>query len=1785
MAARAGRDWGGVPGAVLLSGRPKYSWRVEAGKPGSGGSVSPLVVGYEGIERVLTPGPAYRIGRDPKGDIPITDDRVSWHHAELRVEGSRWVLVDVGSTNGTYVADQRMDRVEIIGIFLARLGDPSDGTLLTCVVTGPEPGAAPGGRPATQVADLGGSALGRNLGPATIGPGIPSGPDTVGPGGAPASPTAAPGSPAADPGGTAVVHPVPAPPADPGAESPTGWPPIVPPSPARPARDATMAAGPIPEPPASPPPARPAREATMAAGWVAPEPSAPSPVPPPPAAAPGPPPAAPASAEPGAPAPPPAAQLPDPAQGPPSPAGPGSAARPAAGLLPPGPAQPAAPAPGAVPPEAAQPGPQVLPPGAATMGPAASPAAPLTLGPAPVPPPPAPGAAPEPAVPEVVRIGRAPESDIVIPDTSASRNHAELHRDGAGLRIVDLGSSNGTYVNGQRVKETRLSEGDIVGIGSSVFRLAGQHLLKIHDAAAAVEATSAAAAASVHREDGAPPAPSPAEPAGPAPAPPAAAPAPPVPPVPGAPGPAAAGVPAAAPAGAGQPGPWAVPPKANADGTLEIGYAIRWLVPRGERFANFAILNDNDSQLEYYRKFGHIYAVGVPTKKWRLVVVSDPDLLDEVAGNEEQFGKRAEEINFFAQLSNSRRGGISVIGDSARTEMIRRVMLPWYSPQHQRTQLELMKEQARRLVANWAALPDEQPVDARVWMERYALEVSGRGACNYNFGLLDGNPSPPPFAEAVLESTKESIRRVADPFPDSRLTGRASRARRDRYRQYNAELVRTTDALVRARKYTTPLGRQNDLLSRLVSTPDPETGEYLDRETVRDQMLMHLSNGFNGPSITGAWLAYVLASYPEVEEKVLAEIDGITGGDPDYDLKYDDLMSLTYITQVIKETLRVYPPQPVTIRRSLRDGTLGRYRVRKGDIILVGSLAAQRDPRYWGPEPDAFDPSRFEADKVVDRPRHAFIPFSVGRRQCMAQEVSFMMLRVVLFEIFKHYRLRPAPGTAVVKNTLVTTKPAAVPVVRVPREQAARPAAAAAAGAPAPSAAGVPAPAMPSGPAAMTVAPAQAPAGGPAARPGPGNGGRPSSAGRDWGEPAEIPATSAYRHLVIAYGSNFGANKELAEQFAQRSRFYGYTSEVVTLNELAAAPPRTEPWLLAVLTSTYTSNPPSNAAAFKDLLERSFPGAPMWQQCRYLVWGLGNSQWNAFLAFPRWVHARLAELGATPVADFGYGDVGSPAWERLHAEWNNGVWPVLLELSGARRTDTAAARIAAEQAAVSALVGGESGVAMQRSLIGSIPAELRNRSAGGSSAIFRTPAGLRKMAAPAVPAGETAPPAPAVPAGQPVQAGQPALAGQAAPAGQAGQAAQPGNMLVPVTLTNAVDIETGEARVLAVRELRAAGSPKQCRHLELSLPAGLSYLAGGHVGICPKNDPQQVERLAARLGAPLDGIFMVPEEIDARAVPRGVVLQVRNVLTSLVDIAGRPSAALLDLLLEKVTDPSEWTRLAEFRDVLQWPDGPRTELHDKIDAGGYDVLQLLAEFPSCSLNIFDFLRVAQPLRPRYYSASSCPQVHGGQVVHLTVGHESVPVPGRPDRDFRGMSSHYMHTLREGDAVNVFFDDAAGFRLQDDPAKPMIFVSAGTGFAPMRAFLWQRQALRDSGAALGEAVLFNGIRERGVDDIYRDEIDQFTADGLLDEVHLVASREQPGTREHVQDRIRAQGVLMNGLLAEGGYVYVCGSQPMRDGVRAAFADVLTEHRPMPHPDAVAYLDALEADGHYRPDLWG
>src|SRR5215469_10127776 len=126
---------------VLLPVESPYSDRVDTEESLSGGSALPLVVRTGESELSLPAGPSYLIGRDPKCDIVIADARVSWRHAVLRLEDGHWMLVDRASTNGTYAGNQRVDRVEIDGECLVRLGHPANGPALSCSVTEAGPDA------------------------------------------------------------------------------------------------------------------------------------------------------------------------------------------------------------------------------------------------------------------------------------------------------------------------------------------------------------------------------------------------------------------------------------------------------------------------------------------------------------------------------------------------------------------------------------------------------------------------------------------------------------------------------------------------------------------------------------------------------------------------------------------------------------------------------------------------------------------------------------------------------------------------------------------------------------------------------------------------------------------------------------------------------------------------------------------------------------------------------------------------------------------------------------------------------------------------------------------------------------------------------------------------------------------------------------------------------------------------------------------------------------------------------------------------------------------------------------------------------------------------------------------------------------------------------------------------------------------------------------------------------------------------------------------------------------
>src|ERR1700683_4034258 len=135
-------NWPTLPRSILLRPTSLYSWQMTIGREISSNTPA-LVVRTQGADRSLEAGPSYSIGRNPESDIVLTEARVSWRHAVLRLEGTTWLLEDLGSTNGTFVGSQKVQRVEITGDCVVRLGHPEDGQRLWCSVAEPPKPAHP----------------------------------------------------------------------------------------------------------------------------------------------------------------------------------------------------------------------------------------------------------------------------------------------------------------------------------------------------------------------------------------------------------------------------------------------------------------------------------------------------------------------------------------------------------------------------------------------------------------------------------------------------------------------------------------------------------------------------------------------------------------------------------------------------------------------------------------------------------------------------------------------------------------------------------------------------------------------------------------------------------------------------------------------------------------------------------------------------------------------------------------------------------------------------------------------------------------------------------------------------------------------------------------------------------------------------------------------------------------------------------------------------------------------------------------------------------------------------------------------------------------------------------------------------------------------------------------------------------------------------------------------------------------------------------------------------------
>jgi sulfite reductase (NADPH) flavoprotein alpha-component len=364
------------------------------------------------------------------------------------------------------------------------------------------------------------------------------------------------------------------------------------------------------------------------------------------------------------------------------------------------------------------------------------------------------------------------------------------------------------------------------------------------------------------------------------------------------------------------------------------------------------------------------------------------------------------------------------------------------------------------------------------------------------------------------------------------------------------------------------------------------------------------------------------------------------------------------------------------------------------------------------------------------------------------------------------------------------------------------------------------------------------------------------------------------------------------------------------------------------------------------------------------------------------------------------------------------------------------------------------------------------------------------------------------------------------------------------------------AKLLVNRLLTSESSSKETRHYEISIAgSGLSYEAGDALCVVPSNCPELVAAIINAIGCTGDE----DEPVNGELMPLKEALRTHFEIKT-------PSKELIEEVATRSGDQ-------ELNGILE--SGDKEKLADYL--WGRDTLDLLLQFPACEFAAAEFIALLKPLQHRAYSISSSGNRYPDDV-HLTVA--SVRYESH-NRQHKGVCSTFLADLVNDETkVHCFFTPNKVFRVPEDNNLPMIMVGPGTGIAPFRAFLQERQYRN----APGKNWLFFGDRNAVTDFIYREELEDFQQSGLLTRLDVAFSRDQDA-KIYVQDRMLEQGAELFSWLEQGGYFFVCGdAYRMAKDVDQALHDVIAEHGRFSEQQAIDYVNQLKKEKRYVRDVY-
>ena len=364
--------------------------------------------------------------------------------------------------------------------------------------------------------------------------------------------------------------------------------------------------------------------------------------------------------------------------------------------------------------------------------------------------------------------------------------------------------------------------------------------------------------------------------------------------------------------------------------------------------------------------------------------------------------------------------------------------------------------------------------------------------------------------------------------------------------------------------------------------------------------------------------------------------------------------------------------------------------------------------------------------------------------------------------------------------------------------------------------------------------------------------------------------------------------------------------------------------------------------------------------------------------------------------------------------------------------------------------------------------------------------------------------------------------------------------------------------VVRVNELlTAAGSEKETRHVELALEEGMTYTPGDAVGIIPENRREAVDEVLKALGFRGDERVLDHYKVEID-----------------LDEALRTRLAIGTLERGRIT---QMVKLAPENEFLKAHAGADNKALAEEYCYGRELIDLLEAEPGVIREPQQLFQVLARLVPRMYSIASSQAKHPDNV-QTTVRVVRYDAHGRSRQGLA--SGHLGERAPLGGTMPIFLHANGNFRLPEDASAPVIMVGPGTGIAPFRAFLEERQVT----GATGKNWLFFGEQRRALDFLYKDELEGMHRDGVLTRLDTAFSRDQ-AKKVYVQDRMQEHCAELYAWLEEGAYFYVCGDATrMAKDVETALLDAIAKGSNGTLDHAAEYLSAMKKAKRYQRDVY-